>query len=338
MTASNGEQNTSPGASIRRVAVVGAGVIGASWSAQFLAAGLDVVATDPADGAEDRLREDVAAHWPLMERLGLQTGAAQERLSFTTDLTEAVADADLVQENGPERLDFKQELFATMDGATRADTILASSSSGIGPTAISENCGVAPGRVIVAHPFNPPHLIPLVEIVGGDRADSVAVDRAMAFYAAIGKQPIRVQMELPGHIANRLQAALWREAYSLVERGAVSVADLDKAISAGPGLRWAVLGPFVNQHLSGGRDGLAHVLEHLGPPMVEWWDTLQQPEWTESLKQTLVAGTDEELAEIDQAGMVDDRDRLLEQLLTTKAAAKHLPENQTSENQTREQR
>lgn len=318
-----------PSDSISRVAVVGAGVIGASWAAQFLAAGLDVVATDPADGAEERLREDVASHWPLMERLGLHAGASIGRLTFTTDLTAAIADADFVQENGPERLDFKQQLFSQMDAESSPNTILASSSSGIGPTAISEHCTIAPNRVIVAHPFNPPHLIPLVEVVGGDRADANTVDRAMRFYEAIGKQPIRVQMELPGHIANRLQAALWREAYSLVERGAVTVSDLDKAISAGPGLRWAVLGPFANQHLSGGRDGLAHILEHLGPPMVEWWQTLQEPEWTEALKKTLVAGMDEELAGIDQSGMVEDRDRLLEQLLTAKAEADHLPENQT---------
>lgn len=323
---------------IARVAVVGTGVIGASWSAQFLAAGLDVVASDPADGAEDRLREDVANHWPLMERLGLQSGASPDRLAFTTDLAEAVADVGLVQENGPERLDFKQDLFSRMDAASRPDTILASSSSGLGPTAISETCTVAPNRVIVAHPFNPPHLIPLVEVVGGNRADTTTVDRAMAFFSSIGKQPIRVEMELPGHIANRLQAALWREAYSLVERGAVSVADLDKAISAGPGLRWSVLGPLANQHLSGGRDGLAHVLEHLGPPMVEWWQTLQEPAWTESLKNKLVAGMNEELAGIDQSRMVEDRDRLLEQLLEAKAVAAHLPENKTTENTTKEER
>ncbi len=316
---------------VSRVAVVGTGVIGASWSAQFLAAGLDVTATDPADGAEDRLREDVATHWPLMERLGLHPAASPDRLTFTTDLAAAVADVDLVQENGPERLDVKHELFARLDAESQPDTILASSSSGLGPSEISTTCTVAPNRVIVAHPFNPPHLIPLVEIVGGDRTDVRIVDQAMEFYASIGKQPIRVQMELPGHIANRLQAALWREAYSLVERGAVSVADLDKAISAGPGLRWSVLGPFANQHLSGGRDGLAHVLEHLGPPMVEWWQTLQEPAWTESLKETLVAGMNEELADIDESGMVDDRDRLLEQLLTAKAAALHLPENQSKE-------
>lgn len=315
---------------IERVAVVGTGVIGASWAGQFLAAGLDVVGTDPAPGAEDRLRSDVEDHWPVLERLGVAEGASPARLSFSPHLTAAVADADFVQENGPERLDFKQALFAELDASTRSDVVLASSSSGIGPTAISEGCAVNPGRVIVAHPFNPPHLIPLVEVVGGDRATPATIDRAMAFYAGIGKQPVHVRMELPGHIANRLQAALWREAYSLVERGAVSVADLDLTISAGPGLRWALLGPLANQHLSGGRDGLAHVLEHLGPPMVEWWKTLGHPDWTEDLKTALVEGVDFELEGIDQRALVDDRDMLLELLLKAKAGALNLPENRGS--------
>lgn len=314
-------------AGIATVGIVGTGVIGASWSAQFLAAGLDVVATDPAPDAEALLRADVARHWPIMERLGLVPGASPERLSFNSDLDQVVADCDLIQENGPERVDFKQKLFARMAHSAGPHTILASSSSGIGPTEIAASCGANSDRVIVAHPFNPPHLIPLVEVVGGDRTNPRVVDQAMAFYTAIGKQPIRVRMELPGHIANRLQAALWREAYSLVERGAVTVADLDRAISAGPGLRWALLGPLVNQHLSGGRDGLAHVLEHLGPPMVEWWDTLGHPEWTDSLKAALVAGVDDELAPVDQTAMVAERDRLLETLLSAKAAAEHLPEN-----------
>lgn len=319
----------------QKIAVVGAGVIGASWSAQFLAAGLDVIATDPAPGAEERLRQDVAAHWPVMQQLGLADTASIDRLGFTADLAEALADADLVQENGPERVEFKQELFATMDAATDPEVILASSSSGIGPTTISARCTVAPGRVIVAHPFNPPHLIPLVEVVGGQHADGPTdertIERAMTFYRSIGKQPIHVKIELPGHIANRLQAALWREAYDLVDRGAVSVDDLERAISAGPGLRWALLGPLTNQHLSGGRDGLAHVLEHLGPPMVGWWDTLGHPEWTDSLKEKLVAGTNQQLSRIDEAAMVEERDRLLVDLLAAKARSRNLPEHHSAD-------
>lgn len=324
-TATPTSTGTNPG--IRSVAIIGTGVIGASWASQFLAAGLDVIATDPAPEAERSLRAEVAKHWSILTRLGLASDASLDRLSFTSDIDDAVSEADLVQENGPERIDFKQHLFAQLDQLTTPETILASSSSGLGPTAISAKCSVAPDRVIVAHPFNPPHLIPLVEIVGGERASESTVKRAMSFYASIGKQPIEVKKELPGHIANRLQAALWREAYHLIEEEAVSVADLDLAISAGPGLRWALMGPLANQHLSGGEGGLRHVLEHLGPPMVAWWETLGHPKWTQALQDKLVAGVDSELCDIDQAAMVQDRDHLLEGLLTAKAIAPNLPEN-----------
>ena len=179
--------------------------------------------------------------------------------------------------------------------------------------------------MLIGHPINPPHLVPLVEVVGVEATSQAAVDAAMERYASIGKSPIRIRAELPGHVTNRLQAAQGREAYWLVEQGVVSVAEVDQAISAGPGLRWALLGPFATQHLSGGDAGLAHVLEHLGPPMVEWWETFRTAEWTPELKATLVAQMDDELAGIDQRLMLDERDRLLEQLVVAKAAAEHLP-------------
>jgi hypothetical protein len=203
----------------------------------------------------------------VLEGLGLAEGASVERLQFVTDLADAVADADAdFQENGPEREDVKHALFAVLDEATRPDVILPSSSSGMLPTTIARGCPAHPGRVVIGHPFNPPHLIPLVEVVPGEQTSPETVDRAVAFYTAVRKGPIRLRQELPGHVANRLQAALWQEAYSLVERGVATVADIDTAISQGPGLRWAVLGQFANQHLSGGPGGLAHILEHLGPP------------------------------------------------------------------------
>jgi carnitine 3-dehydrogenase len=304
---------------VDRVAVVGTGVIGASWAAHFLASGLDVTATDPAPGAEERLRGDVAAHWPLLERFGLAEGASQARLSFTADAAEAVADADFVQENGPEREEVKHALFAVLDAAARPDVVLASSSSGLLPSAIARGCPQHPERVVIGHPFNPPHLIPLVEVVPGERTAEDVVDRAMAFYAAVGKRPIRLRQELPGHVANRLQAALWQEAYSLVERGVATVSDIDTAISAGPGLRWAVLGPFLNQHLSGGPGGIAHVLEHLGPPTERWWRDLGEVTLTPELVQKLVTGVDEELAGTDVADLVARRDAVLDALLAAKA-------------------
>jgi carnitine 3-dehydrogenase len=294
---------------MRTVAVVSTGVIGASWAALFLANGFDVVATDPAPGAEDRLRADVAA-------TGLD---ARGRLSFVDDVAEAVAGADFVQENGPERIEVKHDLFAAMDEAARPDVVLASSSSGLLPSAIATACTAHPERVLVGHPFNPPHLLPLVEVVPGERTGEEAVERAMAFYTGLGKKPIRLRHELPGHVANRLQAALWREAYSLVDRGVATVADIDTAIANGPGLRWALLGPFAVQHLSGGPGGIAHVLEHLGPPTEAWWRDMGDPSLTPELAAKIVAGVDAELDGTDQAELVARRDAALRALLASKA-------------------
>ncbi|UOZ02846.1 3-hydroxyacyl-CoA dehydrogenase NAD-binding domain-containing protein [Amycolatopsis sp. WQ 127309] len=294
------------------VAVVGTGVIGASWAGLFLAHGHDVVATDPAPGAEERLR-------------GALGDTPTDRLRFVADAGEAAAAADFVQENGPEREDVKHALFGALDEAARPDVILASSSSGLLPSVIARGCPRHPERVVIGHPFNPPHLIPLVEVVPGRDTAPEVVDRAVEFYTSVGKRPIRLTRELPGHVANRLQAALWQEAYSLVERGVATVADIDTAIAYGPGLRWAVLGPFVNQHLSGGPGGLAHVLRHLGPPTEEWWRDLGQVHLTPELAETLIAGVDAELADTDQARLVAARDAVLDQLLAAKAAQPDLP-------------
>ena len=310
---------------ITTVAVVGTGVIGAGWAAYFLARGLDVVATDPAPGAEDRLRADVAAHWPTLVRLGLAEGASQDRLSFATDAGAAVVDADFVQENGPEREDVKHRLFAVLDEAARPEVILASSSSGLLPSVIARGCPKHPERVVVGHPFNPPHVIPLVEVVPGRETAPEVVDRAVAFYTAVGKRPIRLSREVPGHVANRLQAALWQEAYSLVDRGIATVADIDAAIAHGPGLRWAVLGPFANQHLSGGAGGLAHVLRHLGPPTEEWWRDLGRVHLTPELAEKLVAGIGAELDGTDHDRLVAARDAVLDRLLAAKAVQPDLP-------------
>ena len=255
-------------AEVQRVAVVGTGVIGASWAALFLARGLDVVATDPSPGAEDRLRTDVAAHWPSMEPVD---GASPDRLTFTPDPAQAVAGADFVQENGPEREDVKHQLFAVLDTAARPEVVLASSSSGMLPSAIARGCPAHPERVLIGHPFNPPHLIPLVEVVGGSTASASAVRAAVAFYRAVGKGPITLNKEVPGHLANRLQAALWREAVHMVAEGVASVADVDAAISEGPGLRWALMGPHTTFHLAGGEGGMEHFMRHLMPAVTGWW-------------------------------------------------------------------
>ncbi|MBL7500853.1 3-hydroxyacyl-CoA dehydrogenase [Frankia sp. CNm7] len=307
------------------VAVVGTGVIGAGWTALFLARGHDVVAYDPAPGAEPALRGAVGEAWPALTRLGLARGASIDRLTFTASAGEAAAVAMFVQENGPERRDLKQRLLAELDEAAVPETPIASSSSGLMPSQLQAMCGRHPERVLVGHPFHPAHLIPLVEVVPGERTDDRVVRAAMALYTAIGKRPILVRQELPGHVTNRLQAALWREAYSLVERGVATVADIDTAISHGPGLRWALLGPLLNQHLSGGAGGLAHVLEHLGPPTQEWMDDLGQPRLTPALADLLIRGVDDALAGVDQRRLVTERDALLVDLLQRKAQGTVLP-------------
>ncbi|MBW8487513.1 3-hydroxyacyl-CoA dehydrogenase NAD-binding domain-containing protein [Actinomadura parmotrematis] len=296
-----------------RIAVIGTGAIGASWSALFLAHGHRVVAGDPAPGAEDALRAALRAH-----------GADDAALEFAAGPAEAADGADFVQENGPERLAVKDAILAALDEAAPPATVIASSSSGLKPSDLQRACARHPERVLVGHPFNPPHLVPLVEVVPGARTAEAAVEAALAFYRGLGKRPVRVRRELPGHLANRLQAALWREAYALVEQGAASVADIDAAIANGPGLRWALLGPFLTQHLSGGPGGIAHVLEHLGPPMEDWWDDLGDPRLSPALTARIVAGVEEELAGADPAALAAERDALLTGLLAAKSRTDHL--------------
>ncbi|MBB1598714.1 3-hydroxyacyl-CoA dehydrogenase NAD-binding domain-containing protein [Variovorax sp. UMC13] len=313
---------TSP--SIQRVAIVATGVIGASWAAHFLAHGLDVVATDPAPDAEARLRASVARHWPTLERLGLAPGASMDRLRFHAELDTALQGVDFVQENGPERRDFKADLFQRMDALLPPEVILASSSSGLSTTDIQSACR-HPGRVVLGHPFNPPHLIPLVEVIGGERTSARTIERAMQFYASVGKRPIHGRKEIQGHIANRLQAALWREAFHLVEQGVATVEDIDTAIAFGPGLRWGVFGPFMNLHFSGGAGGIAHVLDHLGGPIEAWWQDLGTPAITAELKARVVQGVADALEGQSLATLEARRDELLIGLIQARAAADPRP-------------
>ena len=305
---------------ITRVAVVGTGLIGASWATVFLARGMDVSAYDIAPDAEAALRKAVERYWPLMRHLGLASGASTARLRFCASVEQAVEAAQFVQESGPERLDFKRAVFAAMDAATLASAILASSSSSITVTEFQDVCQHAE-RVVLGHPFNPPHLIPLVEVVGGGRTSQSAVDTAMAFYASCGKHPIRLMKEVRGHIANRLQAALWQEAFHLVAAGIATVADIDAAIAHGPGLRWALLGPFLNLHLSGGRGGITHYLSHLGPAIEAIWLDLGKVSLTPECEAAVIAGVQQQLEGRDLPATIQERDRLLLELLQAKAAS-----------------
>jgi len=274
---------------IRNVAIVGTGVIGASWAAYYLSRGLDVIATDPAPNAEANLRKYVDEAWTLLASMGLKPGASRDRLAFTTEMKQALSKADLVQENGPERPDFKMKLFADMDEATPPDSLIASSSSGITPSVMQSKC-THPERIVVGHPFNPPHIIPLVEVVGGAKTSPEAIQRAMAFYASIGKKPIHLRKELPGHVANRLQAALYREMLYLIEQGVLSVEETDAAVCYGPGLRWGVMGQSLQWHLGGGPGGIRHFMEHLMDPLQGMMKALGTPNITPELKQTVVDG------------------------------------------------
>ena len=313
-----------PDTNIRRVAVVGTGVIGASWAAYFLAQGLKVRATDPAPGACERLTEAVLRHWPTLVKSGLSEGASLDNLSFHDTLEAALAGVQFVQENGPERADLKLALFERMDAALEPEVIIASSSSGLLMSDVQAACR-HPERVVLGHPFNPPHLIPLVEVIGGKRTSPETIQRTLDFYRAIGKRPINPKKEVKGHIANRLQAALWREAFHLVSIGAASVSDIDDAIAYGPGLRWAVMGPFANLQLSGGEGGMRHLLEHLGGPIENWWDDLGTPALTPELKQQVIDGIDAELMNRSDAQITVERDDLILAMLRAKAAASSIP-------------
>ncbi len=310
---------------VGRAAVVGAGVIGRAWVTTFLARGVEVVVSDPDPGVRQHVHEAVAAHWPVVVALGGPAEPDLGLLSFEDDPAEAAGGADLVQESGPEVLATKARLFARLDAAAPEHAVLASSSSGLLASQFAAGCRHHPERVLVGHPFHPVHLVPLVEVVPGPATSPDAVERAMAVYAWLGKKPVHVRRELPGHVTNRLQAALWREAYWLVESGAATVEDVDTAIANGPGLRWAAVGPFVAQHLSGGPGGLRRTLAHLGPPMAAWWETFETPPFTPELVERLATGVDAELGGRSDAEVEAARDRVVLALLAAKQHEKGLP-------------
>jgi carnitine 3-dehydrogenase len=302
---------------VQRIAIVGTGTIGASWATHFLAQGFDVTATDPAPGAESALRSYVEGAWDGVTKLGLVPGASIDRLKFTSDLPAALVDADFVQENGPERPELKVKLFADIDAATPPKAIIASSSSGITMSEIQVQCR-RPERTVIGHPFNPPHVIPLVEVVGGKNTSAETISDTMAFYAAIGKKPILLKKELRGHVANRIQSALYREVVYLISEGVLDVADADDAVSWGPGLRWGVMGPSLLWHLGGGEGGIQHFMDHLMPRMVAGWPGLGDPQFTPELAQQIVTGVLDEADGQSVDELAAHRDDMLFDLIATR--------------------
>ena len=300
---------------IKKIAIVGTGVIGASWAALYLARGFDVIATDPGPNAEANLRHYIDTAWEELEVLGLSPKASRDRLSFTLNLKEAVSGADFIQENGPERKDFKIKLFADMDAASPSDSIIASSSSGLTMSVMQSACK-HPERCVIGHPFNPPHVIPLVEIVGGEKTSPEAIQQAISFYSSIGKKPIYLRKEVVGHVANRLQAALYREVVYLIEQGVLDVADADTAVCWGPGLRWGVMGPNLLFHLGGGANGIHHFMEQFTGPLTTWWKDLGTiTEFSPEVKQTIVDGTLAEAGNRSIEQLEQERDEVLLGLL-----------------------
>jgi len=299
-----------PPESVRRVACVGAGVIGGGWVAHFLARGFDVTAWDPAPDTEERLRRLVGAAWPALEQLGVAPGASLTRLAVAPTLAQAVSDADFVQESAPEVLQLKLDLLAELDASVPAGVVIASSTSGYPMTQMQQRC-TTPQRLVVGHPFNPPYLIPLVEVAGGELTTRDTVEWTTAFYRSVGKEVITLDAEVPGFVANRLQEALWREALHMVAAGEASVAQIDLAMTSGPGLRWAFMGPCLTFHLAGGEGGMAHMLDHFAPALASPWTRLAAPELTDELRQRMVDGTRLEAAGRSFAELVAERDQRL---------------------------
>ena len=248
---------------VKKVACVGTGTIGGGWASFFLSRGMEVVACDPAPGAEDSLRERVAAAWPKLERLGMASGASPDNLRFESELAAAVADVEFVQESVFDREELKISVFEQIDAAAPSDVVLSSSSSQFLPTRIASRCR-RPERCIVGHPFTPSYLLPLVEVVGGERTDGAVLDWAVAFYDGMGKHALLLRKEIEFYVSNRLQHVIGEEIHRLVDAGVCNYAEADRAVVWGPGLRWAFMGPLLCQHLGGGRGGIRGGIAHFG--------------------------------------------------------------------------
>lgn len=297
-------------ATIDTVACVGAGTIGGGWIAYFLSRGLRVRAWDPGPDVSAKLGRLIDNAWPALTQLGLADGADPSAWSVHTDLAEALDGAGFVQESAPEVLEMKQQLLADIAAAAPADIVIGSSTSGYSMTEMTGKAAETgdAARLVVGHPFNPPYLIPLVEVVGGERTDPAATDWAAEWYGSIGKSVIRMEREVPGFIANRLQEALWREALHMVDNGEATVEQIDRSITDGPGLRWPLQGPMLTFHLAGGEGGMAHMLDQFGPSLKSPWTRLDAPELTDQLRNAVVDGSQAEAAGRSIADLIRARD------------------------------
>lgn len=300
---------------IAHTAILGAGVIGASWTALLLASGRSVSVHDPDPNVESSVRSYVERAWPALEELGLTDRATPDAVSFAKSAGEAVESADFVQENVPERLPIKHAVYREIEPVLSADAIVSSSTSGLTLEALQEGW-TNPANLILGHPFNPPHLIPLVELTANSRTSPAVLEAAEAFYNDIGKVTIRIKKGLPGHVANRLQAAVWREAVHMAVEGVASVEDIDKAMWAGPGLRWAAMGPTMLFHLGAGEGGLRAFCDHFKDTFNGWWDDLGDPRLDEDAIEKLVAGIADQTKGLTTEDLARNRDKMLTALQT----------------------
>ncbi|WP_106495875.1 3-hydroxyacyl-CoA dehydrogenase NAD-binding domain-containing protein [Lentibacillus sp. Marseille-P4043] len=299
---------------IKNITVVGTGVIGNGWITRFLANGYQVTASDPDPSAEERTRQAVKEAWPAMEKVGLAEGASQDNLFFEKDLQTALSSADFVQENVPEREPLKRSVIAEIDQYAPKETVIASSTSGILPSTLQADCTEHPERVIVAHPFNPVYLMPLVELVGGKDTDDKFVQKAEAFYSGVNMKPLIVRQEIEGHVADRLMEAIWREALHIVNDGVATTEEVDASIVYGPGLRWALMGPFLTLHMGGGKAGMRHLLEQFGPALKLPWTKLEAPELTDELAEKVITGCEAQTAGTNMDELEQRRDQFLIEL------------------------
>ena len=303
-----------PAEQVQTVGIVGAGVIGGGWAAKFLAQGYDVVVWDPASDGAEKLQRLLDIAWPSLEQLGLAPGASRERLRIVDTLEEVGAVADVIQENCPEVLQLKIDTLAQIDAATPPGVPILSSTSGYRMTDMA-GAATHPERLVVGHPFNPPYLVPLVEVVGGEQTDPAVVDWTLDFYTRAGKKALRCSNELPGFVANRLQDAVWRELLHMVSNDEATVEECDVALVYGPGVRWAQMGVGLTFHLAGGEGGMGHMLDHFGDSLLEPWTRLEAPPLTKELRDKMVAGCDDEAAGRSIADLQRQRDAFLVELM-----------------------
>lgn len=301
---------------IRKIAVLGGGLIGMSWASLFLARGMTVVVVEPRPEGKAELHNFVADAWPKLQVLGLTTSDVVQHAECVSDC-KFLDEIDFVQENGPDRIAVKHQLIQQLEEVIAPDVVIASSTSSLLASDL-QSAARHPQRILVGHPMNPPHLLPMVELVSGRQTSEESLQTAEAFYRQMERITIRVHKEVVGHLANRLTAALYREAVHLVAAGIASVADIDKAITYGPGMRWALTGPHLTYHLGGGSGGYRHYLDHLGPTQEARWQELGTPGLSEEVKVALVAGMENALKGQDRETLVKRRDEALVELCKLK--------------------